>query len=93
MGYRVEGVDGTVVKAETEPGWSTLLAMSTEDLIEHFLSSRRALVSLVRDCTPQQLRRSAIHPQFGAMDVSQWLEFFLLHEAHHLYVIATLTRA
>ena len=36
--------------------------------------------------TPEQLRRTGVHAKFGPMDVPRWLEFFLVHEAHHLYV-------
>jgi hypothetical protein len=31
------------------------------------------------------LSRKGFHPSFGALTIPQWLEFFLLHEAHHLY--------
>jgi uncharacterized damage-inducible protein DinB len=33
------------------------------------------------------LERTGTHPVFGTMNISQWLNFFLLHEAHHLFTI------
>jgi hypothetical protein len=30
-----------------------------------------------------------IHPLFGEMSLALWVEFFLLHEAHHLYIVMT----
>jgi len=38
------------------------------------------------------LRRVGHHPRYGMLDVRQWTEFFLLHEAHHLYTIFMLVR-
>jgi hypothetical protein len=28
-----------------------------------------------------------VHPLLGPMPIPLWLEFFLLHEGHHLYTI------
>ena len=36
--------------------------------------------------SPAETARTGLHPTFGEMDVTAWLEFFLLHEAHHLYI-------
>jgi hypothetical protein len=80
-------------KAETEPAWPGLVSMSGDDLLRHFQLTREALVGIVRDCAPDQLRRAGIHYQFGAMNIGQWLDFFLLHEAHHFYAIAVANRA
>ena len=33
------------------------------------------------------MNRVGVHPVFGLMTIPLWLEFFLLHEAHHLYVV------
>jgi hypothetical protein len=35
--------------------------------------------------SPAESGRTGLHPTFGEMDVAGWLDFFLLHEAHHLY--------
>jgi hypothetical protein len=42
-------------------------------------------VALVRSLSPAESVRTGLHPAFGEMDVAGWLDFFLLHEAHHLY--------
>jgi hypothetical protein len=31
------------------------------------------------------------HPAFGQMNLIQWMNFFLLHEGHHLFAIFKLT--
>jgi hypothetical protein len=40
----------------------------------------------------EDFERTGVHPKFGEMTLSQWLEFFLVHEAHHLYVVLQLVR-
>jgi hypothetical protein len=47
---------------------------------------REALIAWARGLTEEELGRTGIHAKFGPMDVPRWLEFFLVHEAHHLYV-------
>ena len=37
--------------------------------------------------TPEQLARTGRHARFGSLTLRTWLEFFLAHEGHHLYVI------
>ena len=48
---------------------------------------RRDVRSQLSSLSDEQLARTGIHPVLGEMDVPLWLEFFLLHEAHHLYAI------
>lgn len=35
----------------------------------------------------KDLGRTGTHPVFGTMTITQWLNFFLLHEANHLFTI------
>ena len=47
---------------------------------------RTRIIRWVADLQAADASRAAVHPLFGAQSVSDMLEFFLLHEAHHLYV-------
>jgi DinB superfamily len=40
----------------------------------------------------RDLLLTARHPKYGLMTTVQWTEFFLLHEAHHLFTIFMLTQ-
>ena len=40
---------------------------------------------LVDSLDAEDLARSGVHPSLGALAIPDWIEFFLLHEAHHLY--------
>jgi len=48
---------------------------------------RTELTELVCTLDEKQLVRTAVHPTLGEMALPLWIEFFLLHEAHHLYVV------
>jgi hypothetical protein len=41
--------------------------------------------------SPDKLDRTGIHPKYGKLNIIDWTEFFLLHEAHHLFAIFQLT--
>jgi uncharacterized damage-inducible protein DinB len=73
--------------AEKDPDWPALAAESTEEVLRQLLAARREMIALTTSLSTDQLARIGIHPAFGPMTLAQWLDFFLIHEAHHLYVI------
>jgi len=54
---------------------------------------RSELITLLGTLREPQLERTGSHPILGELSIPQWLEFFLLHEAHHLYAILFELRA
>ncbi|MGH2589049.1 MAG: DinB family protein, partial [Dehalococcoidia bacterium] len=72
-------------RAEDDPEWPAWAGLPTEEAVRRLRVLRAELVARVRALTPAQARRTGLHPTFGALDVAGWLEFVLLHEAHHLY--------
>ena len=72
-------------RAEDDPDWPDWAALPVDDVLERLRILRAELVELVRSLSPQECARTGRHPTFGDLDVAGWLEFFLLHEAHHLY--------
>jgi hypothetical protein len=72
-------------RAESDPGWPGWAGLSLEAVRERLEDGRRRLLDLVRSLSPEQASRTGVHPTFGRLGVSEWLEFFLIHEAHHLY--------
>jgi len=58
--------------------------------MDHVLDRLRALrgelVALVRALDASDLAHTGRHSSLGPLPVAEWLEFFLVHEAHHLYV-------
>jgi len=72
-------------RAEDDPEWPAWAILSPEEALRRLRSLRIELVALVRSLSLAAGARTGLHPTFGEMDVAGWLEFFLLHEAHHLY--------
>lgn len=57
------------------------------------LQERRAdLLNLIEKITDEDLNKMGTHARYGKMTLYEWIEFFLLHEAHHLFNIFMLKR-
>ena len=78
--------------AEKDPDWPTLATESTEEVLHQLGAARQEMIGLTGGLSNEQLLRIGIHPAFGPMTLAQWLDFFLIHEAHHLYVIMNRAR-
>ncbi len=73
--------------ADEDPQFSIDLRLSRASLLD-YLDTRRAELALkLQGMNEHQLSRTGVHPVFGKMTVVRWTEFFLLHEAHHIYTI------
>lgn len=78
---------------EEDPEFPKFLSMAVPELLSHLKSIRLELVHLVSNLTDEQLKRTGSHTKFGKMNLVEWTEFFLLHEAHHIYTIFKLIRS
>lgn len=67
-------------------GWADWAGLAPEALWPRLSERRATLCAWAAGLTPAQAARTGVHARFGSMDVARWLEFFLVHEAHHLYV-------
>ena len=76
-------------RAEEDSIWPEWSALSTEQVLNRLGTLRGEIINVVNVLTPAETSRVGIHPLFGEMSLALWLEFFLLHEAHHLYVVMT----
>ena len=72
-------------RAEEDPQWPARRALPQDEVLHRLRTLRGELVAVVRALSPAESARTGLHPAFGEMDVAGWLDFFLLHEAHHLY--------
>ena len=73
-------------RAENDPGWPAWADRDVDDVVARLSELRRRLVTRLAAASPAEMARTAVHPRFGEMTLAGWTEFFLLHEAHHLYV-------
>src|SRR5437588_11510773 len=77
----------TRYRAEDDREWPRWVTLSTDDLLGRIGTLRRELTALTNGLSDFEQYRNGNHPLFGDLTVRRWIEFFLLHEAHHLYTM------
>ena len=73
--------------AEEDPAWPEWSCLSIEEILARLKALRAEIIGLIKGLSQAETNRVGIHPLFGEMTLARWVEFFLLHEAHHLYVV------
>lgn len=79
--------------ADNDPLFHQCLGYSLKQLLEDLSTHRFLISNHITQLSETSLRREGVHPLYGSFTTSQWVEFFLLHEAHHLFAIFMLTAA
>ncbi|MBA3680227.1 MAG: DinB family protein [Bacteroidetes bacterium] len=77
--------------AENDPEFERWRVMDIKDLLERMKADRQLLFNLIISLSDKDLQRVGKHPKFGMLTITQWTEFFVLHEAHHIFTIFQLT--
>jgi uncharacterized damage-inducible protein DinB len=78
-------------RAEEDPQWEAWRSLAYKDLAAKLSALREKLMARLKPLAPEDWARTGTHSKFGEMSLALWLEFFLVHEAHHLYVVFSLT--
>lgn len=79
-------------RADNEPDFIEAQGWSLTDLLNKLNGNRRQILELLTNLPDDQLLLKGIHPKFGTMTIPEWTEFFLLHEAHHLFTMFRLAK-
>jgi uncharacterized damage-inducible protein DinB len=79
-------------RAENDPEFPAWQNSDLADIFDQIKILRRDIYQLIARLDETELMNIGIHPHYGLMNVSAWTEFFLLHEAHHLFTIFGLVR-
>ena len=74
-------------KAENDPDFETWRNYDTQHLLKILTADRVMIFDLITDLPVEKLNRIGIHGKYGSLTMIQWAEFFLLHEAHHIFTI------
>ena len=74
-------------RAEEDERFASAVTLSTDVLLEELKKDRLKINALVAALTGAEIQRAGVHPVTGSMPVLEWIEFFLLHEAHHMLAI------
>jgi len=79
--------------AEADPLFLENCSLSSREIFQDYISKRKEMASGLLSLPQTDHSKTAVHPAFGQMNLLQWLNFFLLHEAHHLFAIFKLASA
>jgi uncharacterized damage-inducible protein DinB len=77
--------------ADADPLYLDNCHMTTREIMQDFITTRKEMVLRTMNLSDSDLERTGTHPFFGKMNMVQWLNFFLMHESHHLFTIFKLT--
>jgi len=73
--------------ADADPNFLDNCALSTREVLQDLITTRKEMTSGMVQFPASDLVKTAEHPAFGKMNLLEWMNFFLLHEAHHLFVV------
>jgi uncharacterized damage-inducible protein DinB len=79
--------------ADSDPLFADNCQLSLREVMQDYIMMRKEIIAASIGLTEKDIQRKGSHPVFGSMNISQWLNFFLLHEAHHLFTIFRLAAA
>ena len=74
-------------RAEEDPEFEQWRRWSIVSLIARLVQDRQRIYEIVTGLSEEQLKRKGRHIKFGLMEVTEWLDFFLWHEAHHIFIM------
>lgn len=74
-------------RAEDDPEFEIWRTWDTNKLLEYIAADREKIYEFADKLSAHQLKRIGIHKKFGNLTIEMWMEFFLLHEAHHIFTI------
>ena len=80
-------------KAEDDDGFEIYCALTTYELLKKIAIDREIIYDLITKLPPDKLDRLGTHTTYGKLSVLEWCEFFLLHEAHHLFAMFKLSHS
>ena len=73
--------------AEEDAKFPPTVSLPMDSLLIQLKEDREQYHAILKSLTDDQLSRTGRHPVLGMLTLSEWIEFFLLHEAHHMMTI------
>lgn len=77
--------------AEEDEKFPEVLKMSISELLRKLIKTREVIINFYLRLDSGELVRKGRHTNLGNFSIALWAEFFLLHEAHHIFSIFTIT--
>ncbi|MEJ0104427.1 MAG: DinB family protein [Bacteroidota bacterium] len=76
---------------DTDPFFPINCSKSTREIMQDLLGLRKDMAAEINNLNEEELIKTGKHPLYGPLNLLQWLNFFLLHESHHLFTIFRLS--
>ncbi|HMK27401.1 MAG TPA: DinB family protein [Chitinophagaceae bacterium] len=73
--------------ADTDPVFLENCGKTIREIMGNLITTRKEMSMGSLSIKEKDLQRTGTHPTFGTMTIAQWLNFFLLHEAHHIFTV------
>ena len=78
--------------ADTDPHFTSFVELDGELLVHNLVNDRFLIYNQFQAFSNAELKRKGKHPVYGSMTLLDWHEFFVLHEAHHLFAMFRLSK-
>jgi len=78
--------------AEQDPFFPLMLEKTLAQVLAAIDEKRQEIITELKGMDTSTLARTGIHPKYGRFSIREWTEFFLLHEAHHMYALFMLVQ-
>jgi hypothetical protein len=79
-------------KADDDPLFHEYIKKSPSAIEEDVYQKRIMIKTALESADEHQLQHWGEHMKYGKLSLANWVEFFLLHEAHHLFTAFMLSR-
>lgn len=73
--------------AGEDPGFANWKRRAVKANLDLLKAQRKILADRFTSLGAATLHRTGAHPVYGRLTLTEWVELFLLHEAHHLFEI------
>ena len=73
--------------AEEDTDFNAVRQLERSQLLKQYDDERKRLYAKIDELKIHGKDLTAIHPKLGEMHIRQWLQFFALHESHHIFTI------
>jgi len=74
-------------RAEEDAEWINWQTLCCAAITAKLQGLRTELNEKLQKLPADSYRRVGVHPTLGSMTLADWLDFFLVHEGHHMYMI------
>lgn len=78
-------------RAEDDPLFAVHCQKTFREIMQDFISTRKEMAAEMLVLPATELAKTGKHPVYRKMNVPEWINFFLLHEAHHFFRLFQMT--